>query len=132
MLHALRARLPGHLPMFTPFVLRVWWARLVGYPPPQRWGYLMSDRPAWKRVWSRLTWRLRKPEPTEDRSDGRDYRGFTATVVTDEDGLLPVGAQGPVVSSRHSRSGELLHTIELPDHTLTTPLPWPGIELIAP
>src|ERR1051326_572514 len=113
MLHALRARLPGHLPRFMPFVLRVWWARLVGYPPPQRWGYLVSYRPAWKRVWVRLTWRLRKPEPTKDRSDGRDYRGFTARVVADEEGILPVGAQGPVVSSRHSRRGELLHTLAL-------------------
>lgn len=128
----LRARLPEHLPLSVPFVLRARWARLRGTPAPQRWGYLAFDRPAWLRVWSRLTWRLRKPEPREDRSDGRDYRGFTARVVLDEDGHLPAGAQGRVVTSRYSAGGELLHTIELPDRTLTAPLPWPGIELIKP
>ncbi|HEY2765982.1 MAG TPA: hypothetical protein VGJ13_18525 [Pseudonocardiaceae bacterium] len=117
--------------MSVPFVLRVRYARLLGYPPPRRWGYLVSDRPTWKQAWSRLTWRLHRPQPREDRSDGRDYRGWTARVAFDEDGMLPVGAEGPVVASMRS-GGELLHRIELPDHSLTVPHPWPGIDLIPP
>jgi hypothetical protein len=40
-------------------------------------------------------------------------------------------AEGPVVASMCS-GGELLHRIELPDHSVTVPLPWPGIDLIPP
>lgn len=114
-----------------PFRLRVWWAWALGYGLPQRWGYIVDVRPQRRRVWSRLTRRLRKPEQL-DRSDGRDYRGWTARVVADDEGILSVGVRGLVVSSQRCRGGKLLHTIELPDHTLTTPLPWPGIELIKP
>lgn len=130
MLHTLRARLPGHLPRWVPFVLRVRWARAVGAGLPHRWHYLPSTRTRWQMLWSRLTWRLRRPEQ-HDRSDGRDYRGFTARVVHADDPMdPPAGAQGLVVSSHRSRGGELLHRVDFPNHDVTMPLPWPGIDLI--
>ena len=122
-------------------MLQVWWARLWGYVPPQRWGYLPTDRPRWKGVWSRLASWLRRPEPRADRSDGRDYRGWTALVVSEmpelavvpsEHPVLPVGARGAVRDMRRRSSGELVHTIEFPMVDMTTPLPRPGIELIEP
>ncbi|MGH3912198.1 MAG: hypothetical protein ACRDTC_02110 [Pseudonocardiaceae bacterium] len=131
MLRPLRPWLPSLLPWRVPFRLRVWWAWALGNGLPQRWGYIVDVRPRWRRVWSCLTRRLHKPEQL-DRSDGRDYRGWTARVVADDEGILPVGVRGPVVGSERCRGGELRHTIELPDHTLTTPLPWLGIELIKP
>lgn len=130
MLRALRARLPGHLPMWVPFPLRMHWARAMGTGLPHRWHYLPSTLPWWKRRWLRLTWRLRRPKQ-EDRSDGVDYRGWTARVTAVDDPMdPPVGAQGLVASSYRSRGGELLHRVEFPHHNMTTPLPWPGIELI--
>lgn len=130
MLHTLRARLPGHLPGWVPFALRVHWARAMGTGLPHRWHYLPSTRTRRQRLWSRLTWRLRRPEQ-HDRSDGRDYRGFTALVTAADHPMdPPVGVQGLVVGSYRSRGGELLHLVEFPGHDVTTPLPWPGIELV--
>lgn len=62
-LRPLRPWLPAHLPPWVPFRLRAGWARVLGYGLPHRWGYIEDNRPRWRRVWSRLTWRLRKPVP---------------------------------------------------------------------
>lgn len=129
MLRPLRPWLPGHLPRWVPFRLRTWWARALGHGLPQRWGYIVDERPRWQRMWSRLTYRLHKPEQ-HDRSDGQNYVGWTAR-LTEPDGDYPAGSEGAVVGAA-VQCGEFAHEIDFGDWHLTTPLPWPGIELVRP
>lgn len=94
--------------------------------------YAEYRRPVWPWQWVRW-WVARQQDRRHppDRSDGRDYTGWEVLVRVDHDGLLPAGTRGRVVSSDR-QCGELAHRIEFPGWTVTTPLPWPGIELVAP
>lgn len=78
---------------------------------------------AWLRRWWRQRTRI------VDRSDGRDYTGWTVLVRGVHDGLPPARTWGRVVGADR-QCGELAHRIEFPGVTVTVPLPWPGIELI--
>lgn len=95
---------------------------------PRQGSYAPYSRGLWARI---RRWRHRNDIPA-DRSDGRDYTGWTARVSLSADPpIAPVGTLG-VIRGSDRQCGELAHRIEFPNVVVTTPLPWPGIELIEP
>lgn len=91
--------------------------------------YCEYRRPLWP--WEWIRWWVARWRQVSDRSDGRVYVGWTARITRGEQGLPPVSTEGRIVAA-DIQGGELAHRIEFPDHVLTAPLPWPGIELIEP
>ncbi|MGH3922753.1 MAG: hypothetical protein ACRDTT_07785 [Pseudonocardiaceae bacterium] len=66
-----------------------------------------------------------------DRSDGRDYTGWTARVVAAEAGMPPVGTEGPVIGSEQA-GGEVTHIVDFETCLVRAPLPRPSLRLIPP
>lgn len=100
------------------------------------WSYLPRTRlTRWQtlRAWVHVYWR-----GWRDRSDGRDYRGWTARVVRPIYGLeeeLPPGTTGRVVDAQDLGTRHAAHHIEFHLENLAPlqmRLPSPDVKLIKP